>query len=141
MSCTLPSDVIDLDMCHRLLSMETPYESAEDLYGDAVDGGMAKFLVDCCVQLRINAKTRRQNSSNNCKEECEDRGRKQCSHRLIPTILFMLYRTLLQLSHPDNARASLPQDTTRVCKRVRVRLAACGLLSGPRAARPLWRHV
>ena len=88
--------------------------------------------MDCCLQLRINPKTRRQNSLNNFKEDWEDRGRKQWLRRLIPTI-FMLYRTLLKLSHPDSARASLPQDTLRVSKRVRVRLAAYGLLSGHQA--------
>ena len=34
-------------------------------------------MVDFCVQLRMNSKTRRQNSLNNFKEEWEDGGRKQ----------------------------------------------------------------
>ena len=127
MSCTTPFGAIDLDMWCSFLNMETPYESAEDLYGDAIDGGPAEFLVGLCLQLRINPKTGRQNSLNNVKEDWEDRGRKQWLRRLIPTI-FMLYHTLLKLSH-HSARASLPQDTSRVSKRVCVQLAACGLLS------------
>ena len=59
MSCTPPSGAIELDMWRSLLGMETPYESAEDLCGDAVDGRPAEFLVDFCLQLRINPKTRR----------------------------------------------------------------------------------
>ena len=133
MSCTLPSGAIDLHMWRSLLNMETPYQSAEDLCGDAVDGNRAKLLVDFCMQLRINPKTIRQNSLNNFKEDREDRGRKHWLRRLMPTI-FMLYRTLLKLSHQDTARASLPQDTSRVSKRVRVQLAACGLLSSRQAS-------
>ena len=58
MFCTLPSGAIDLDMWCSLLCLETPYESAEGLRGDAVDGNPAEFLVDVCLQLRI-LKTRR----------------------------------------------------------------------------------
>ena len=74
--------------------------------------------MDCCLQLRIKPKTRRQNPLNNLKEESEDRGRRQWLQRLILTIS-MLYRTLLKLSHRDIAGANLPQDTSRVSKRVR----------------------
>ena len=81
--------------------------------------------MDFCLQLCINPKTRRQNSLNNFKEDWEDRGRKQLLRRLIPTI-FMLYGALLRLSHLNTARASPPQDTSRVSKQVRVQLAACG---------------
>ena len=88
MSCTPASGAIDLDMW-RSLSMETPYESAEDLYGDAVDGGPVEILVDCCLQLRINPKTCRQNSLKNFKGGWEDRGQKQWIRKLMPTI-FML---------------------------------------------------
>ena len=69
--------------------METTYQSAEDLCGDAVDGGPVTFLVDLCLQLHINPKTRRQNSLNNLKEDGEDQGPKQWLRRLITTI-FML---------------------------------------------------
>ena len=69
MSCTPPSGAIDLDMWRRLLGMETPYDSAEDLCGDVVDAGQAKFLVDFCLQPRINAKTQRRNSLNNFKDD------------------------------------------------------------------------
>ena len=124
MSYTLPSCAIDLDMWRSLLNMKTPQQSTDDLCGDVVDGP-AEFLVHFCLQLRINPKTRRQNSLNNFKED-------QWLRRLIPTIL-MLYRTMLKLSHPHTARASLPQDTSRVSKRVRVQLAACGLLSSRQA--------
>ena len=89
MSYTPPSGAIDLYMWRSLLNMENPYQSAEDLCGDVVDSGPAEFLVDLCLQLRINPKTRRQNSLNNFKEDWEDRGRKQWLRRLIPTI-FML---------------------------------------------------
>ena len=137
MSCTPPSGAIDLDMWRSLLSMETPYESAEDLCGDAVDGGPAKFLVDFCLQLHINPKTCRQNSLNNFKGDWEDRGRKQWFRRLISTI-FMLYHTLLKLSHLDRGRASLPQGTSRVCKQFvfSLPLAVCY-----QVARRLWQHV
>ena len=88
--------------------------------------------MDLCLQPRINPKTRRQNSLNNFEEDWEDRGRKHWLRRLKPTIS-MLYCTLpklkLKLSHPDTAPASLPQDTSRVGKRVCVQLAACALLS------------
>ena len=128
MSCTPPFGAFDLDMWRSFLNMETPYESARDLCSDAIDGRPTKFLVDFCLQLRINPKTRRQNSLNNFKEDWEDRGRKQWLRTLIPTI-FMLYRILLQLSQPDNAWARLPQGTSRVSKRIRVQCAACGFMS------------
>ena len=64
MYCTLPFVDVDLDMWRSLLSMETPYESARDLCGDAVDDGPVEFLVYFCLQLRIDLKTRRQNSLN-----------------------------------------------------------------------------
>ena len=118
MSSTPPSSLIDLDM-RSLLDMENPYQSAEDLCGDAVDGGPAEILVDFCLQLRINPKTRRQNFSNNFKEEWQHRGRKQWLGWLIPTI-FMLCCSLLKLSHPGTPCASVPQETSRVSKRVRV---------------------
>ena len=140
MSCTLPSGAIDLDMWPSLLNMETPNQSAEDLCGDAVDGGPAKFLVDFCVQPRINPKTCRQNSLNNSKQEWEDGGRKPWLRRLIPTIC-MLLRTLLKLSHEDTTRARLPQDTSRASKRVRVQLAACGLVSGRQAPVATWVDI
>ena len=47
--------------------------------------------------------------------------------------MFMLYRTLLKLSHPDSALASVPEDSSRVCKRVPVQLDVCRLLR--------WREV
>ena len=132
MSCTLPSGAVDLDMWRSLFNIETPYQSTEDLCGDTVDGSPAEFLVDFRLQLCINCKTRQQNSLNNFKEDSEDRGRKEWLRRWIP-IIFMLHRTLLKPSHPGTARASLPRDTSRVSKRVRVQRAACGLLSGCQA--------
>ena len=54
MSCTPASGAIDLDMWRSLFNMETPYQSAEDICGDVVDCGLAEFLVDFCLQLRIN---------------------------------------------------------------------------------------
>ena len=69
MSYTTPSGAIDLDMLCSLLNTETPYQSAEHLYGDAADGGQADFLVDFCLQPRINPKARQQNSLNNFKED------------------------------------------------------------------------
>ena len=119
MSCTLPSGAIDLDMWRSFLNMETPYESAKDLCGDATDGGPAEFLVDFCLQLRPSPKTRRQNCSNNFKEDWEDRGGKHWSRRLKPTT-FILHCILLKLSHLDSARASLPLDPSSVSKRVHV---------------------
>ena len=38
------SGAINLDMWRSLLNMETPYQSAKDLCGDAVDGGLGGFL-------------------------------------------------------------------------------------------------
>ena len=102
---------------------------------DDVDGGPARFLVDFWLQLRIKLKTHWQNSMNNFKEDSEDRGWTHWLRRLIPNI-YMLHPTLLQLSHLDAARASLPQDTSRVIKRVHVQLATGSLQSGRQA---LWR--
>ena len=89
MSCTRLAGAIDLDMWRRLLNMETPYQSAEDLCRDAVDGGWAQFVVIFCLQLRINPKTRRLNPLNNFEEGREDQRHKLRLWRLMPPI-FML---------------------------------------------------
>ena len=118
-SCTPPSGAINLDMWRSFLNMETCYESVEELCGDAIDGGLAQFLVDFCLKLRLNPQTRRQKSLNQFKEEWEDPGWKHRLRWWMPTIS-TLCGIPPKLSHSDSGQASLPHDTSRVSKRVRI---------------------
>ena len=93
------SGAIDFDMWRSLLNMETPR-------GEALDGGPAELLVTSACSRALTPRSAAE-FFEQLQGGREDRGRKQWLRRLIPTIR-MLYRTLLKLSHPDAACATLP---------------------------------